>query len=196
MELYIVRHGETYWNAEKKFQGFADIELNENGIRLAKVTGEHLRDIDFDYVYSSPLKRAYKTANLVTEGRYDIITDDRIKEINLGEYEGKHPEEVGGEFKKFFEQPEKFYSENGETFEELRERTSEFLKEVIVPLENKANRVLLTSHAAAIKTMLSYINGTDIKDLWKGEFQKNCAVTIIELKDGIFKVKEEAKVFY
>lgn len=196
MEIYIIRHGETYWNAEKKFQGFADIELNENGISLAKLTGKHLSDVKFDLVYSSPLKRASKTAELVTNGRYEIITDDRIKEINLGEYEGKHPEEVGGEYKKFFDAPDEYTSVNGETFFDVKKRVTEFFEEVVLPLEGKVDRILIASHAAAIKCMLSYINNSDIKDLWQGPFQKNCAVTVIDLVNGQFKIKEEAKVFY
>ena len=58
MKLYIIRHGETPWNAEGRLQGQTDIPLNENGIRLAKITGEALKDVPFDFAISSPLKRA------------------------------------------------------------------------------------------------------------------------------------------
>ena len=58
MVLYFIRHGETSWNVEGKMQGQTDIPLNENGIRLAKITGEALKDVPFDFAISSPLKRA------------------------------------------------------------------------------------------------------------------------------------------
>ena len=57
MEIYIVRHGETVWNEKKLLQGRTDIELNENGRKLARITGENLAGTHFDVVYSSPLKR-------------------------------------------------------------------------------------------------------------------------------------------
>ena len=70
MKLYIIRHGETSWNKQKKLQGQRDIMLNDAGIRLAELTGEGMKDIDFDLVISSPLIRAKQTAELVMAGRH------------------------------------------------------------------------------------------------------------------------------
>ncbi len=64
MRLYIMRHGETSWNALKKIQGIADIPLNEKGRALAKVTGEALKEIKFDLVITSPLCRAKETCQV------------------------------------------------------------------------------------------------------------------------------------
>ena len=61
MRLYIMRHGETAWNAQKKIQGVADIPLDGKGKELAKITGWALRDVDFDRVITSPLNRAKET---------------------------------------------------------------------------------------------------------------------------------------
>ena len=58
MELYIVRHGKTYWNNERKIQGWADIDLTEEGRRVACESAEGMKDIPFDHIFSSPLKRA------------------------------------------------------------------------------------------------------------------------------------------
>ena len=69
MKLYIIRHGETAWNVEGRLQGQSDTELNENGVRLAKVTAEGLKNIPFDLGISSPLRRAKHTAELVLAGR-------------------------------------------------------------------------------------------------------------------------------
>lgn len=72
MRLYIIRHGETQWNVEGRLQGQTDTELNENGIRLAKITAEGMKEIPFDLGISSPLTRAKKTAEIVLEGRNEI----------------------------------------------------------------------------------------------------------------------------
>ena len=89
MKIYLIRHGETSWNTLGRLQGRTDIELNENGIRLAKITGEKLKDVHFDLAIASPLKRAYETAGLVLGDRnIPILTDERIEEISFGEWEG------------------------------------------------------------------------------------------------------------
>ena len=73
MELYIIRHGETKWNSEKRLQGRSDIELNEYGIELARITSEALKDVKFDRIYSSPLKRYYEAAvNLILYAMTDL----------------------------------------------------------------------------------------------------------------------------
>ena len=90
MKLYIIRHGETSWNKQKKLQGQRDIMLNDAGIRLAELTGEGMKDIDFDLVISSPLIRAKQTAELVMAGRHlPMITDRRIIELSFGDWEGE-----------------------------------------------------------------------------------------------------------
>ncbi len=89
MKLYIIRHGETSWNAEGRLQGQTDIPLNENGIRLAKITGEALKEVPFDLAISSPLKRARQTAELVLAGRQvPVLEDARIEELSFGSWEG------------------------------------------------------------------------------------------------------------
>ena len=90
MKLYIIRHGETSWNKEKKLQGRKDIMLDADGIRLAELTGEGMKDIDFDLVISSPLIRAKQTAELVMAGRQlPMITDKRMIEMSFGKWEGE-----------------------------------------------------------------------------------------------------------
>lgn len=89
MKLYIIRHGETAWNVEGRLQGQTDTELNENGVRLAKVTAEGLKNIPFDLGISSPLRRAKHTAELVLAGRnVPLTTDDRLMELSFGSWEG------------------------------------------------------------------------------------------------------------
>ena len=67
MEIYIVRHGETVWNKEKRLQGTADIELNEFGRALAIETGRNLANVTINKIFSSPLKRAYELESLIKD---------------------------------------------------------------------------------------------------------------------------------
>ena len=81
MNIYLVRHGETIWNKEGRIQGREDVPLNEKGIALAEITSEGMREIPFDVIYSSPLIRARKTAEIMRGDRTcPIIEDDRLRD--------------------------------------------------------------------------------------------------------------------
>lgn len=83
-----MRHGQTDWNADHRVQGHTDIALNEVGATQAKTLRSVLKGIEFDAVYTSPLRRAKDTAELIVCDRYEIIMDDRLMERCFGEYEG------------------------------------------------------------------------------------------------------------
>ena len=88
--FYIVRHGETQQNADRIIQGHLDTVLNENGITQAKKLEEMLTETMFDNAFSSDLKRAHQTAKLiVSKKNLEIETDNLLREIKLGKYEGK-----------------------------------------------------------------------------------------------------------
>ncbi len=89
LKLYLIRHGETDWNKEFKIQGSSDIELNEYGRELAFITREGLRHIPFDIAYTSPLKRAKETAEIILGGRnIPLYEDKRVQEACFGSFEG------------------------------------------------------------------------------------------------------------
>lgn len=89
MKIYIARHGQTDWNIEHKAQGHTDIPLNETGLKQAEFLRDKIKGIKFTAVYASPLKRAAETAKIATNGKYNIIYDDRLIERSFGDYEGK-----------------------------------------------------------------------------------------------------------
>lgn len=89
MKIYIARHGQTDWNTQHKAQGRSDIPLNETGIKQAETLRDNIKDIQFTAVYASPLKRAAKTAEIATDGKYTISYDDRLIERSFGDFEGK-----------------------------------------------------------------------------------------------------------
>ncbi len=92
MIIYIVRHGQTDYNVEGRYGGRIDVPLNDTGIKQAQELHEKLKDIKFDLVYSSPLQRAIKTAEIICDN--EIIKDDRIIERDNGELEGKLKTEI------------------------------------------------------------------------------------------------------
>lgn len=87
-DFYIFRHGETDYNVTKRMQGWLDVPLNENGIAQAEMLYKKMSNIKMDCVYSSPLSRALDTAKIVAPNT-KIITNDGLKEWNLGVFNGK-----------------------------------------------------------------------------------------------------------
>ena len=91
--VILVRHGQTTYNAQKRAQGFLDIPLNENGRKQAGLLAESLKDYPIDVFIASPLSRAYVTTEIVAKmhGMKIAYTDDRLKEINYGDWAGLTP---------------------------------------------------------------------------------------------------------
>ena len=211
MEIYIVRHGETIWNADKRLQGSIDIEINENGRELAGETGRRLCDTHFDRIYSSPLIRAYETACLIRGHRnIPIIRDDRLRELSFGINEGKNFSKLLADendpFHYFFKEPAKYVApKNGETLEHICERGKEFMQQVIEPLagfgENKEiesgfERIMIVGHGALNKAIMCYVKQHGVDMFWSGGLQKNCNVIIVNLDQKGYTVIDETRLFY
>ena len=210
MEIYIVRHGQTVWNACKRLQGRTDIELNEKGRELAGETGRILEGTHFDIIYSSPLIRAYETARLIRGHRnIPIIRDDRLMELCFGIYEGrdfsKLLEDENDPFHYFFESPEKYVApEEGESFKHLCERAKDFMQEVIEPLATADSiagkpapeRVMIVAHGAMNKAIMCYVKQHGVDQFWSGGLQKNCNVIVVNLDKKDYTVIDETRLFY
>lgn len=203
MIAYLIRHGETDLNKQKRLQGQSDIPLNEYGRHLAGITGQALYNVDFDCIFTSPLIRAVETARIIAGNRKcDVITDKRIQEISFGEYEGLC---YGSQaynipdlsFNNFFDAPEMYITPpKGEGFEDVIARTGEFWRELITDPEYENKTVLISTHGCALKALLANIYQTEIKDFWGGGVHKNCAVTLVQAVSGEVKVIEEGRIFY
>lgn len=202
MKLYLVRHGETDWNTERRLQGRADIMLNEFGRSLAVKTGKGLENIRFDVCFTSPLKRAKETAELILAGRdVQIVEDERIIEMSFADWEGRHCSkerwEVPDSFQKFFDDPANFEpAPEGESFEQVKERTGRFLEWLYVQKEYESSNVLITTHGAALAGLLNNIKGESIEKYWGVGVHKNCAVTEVEVIDGKPELISENQVYY
>ena len=202
MEIYIVRHGETIWNKDRRFQGRTDIPLTMEGRRLAQITGAALEYTHFDKIFSSPLSRALDTAKLIRGCRnIDIETDDRLKELSFGLHEGDMYADLIKDdslnFKYFFDAPELYIAKDeGETLESLISRAGDFMKDKIEPLADKYERVMIVAHGALNKAIMSYVKKHPISDFWSGGLQGNCNVIILDYDKGVYTIIDETKKFY
>jgi len=161
MNLYILRHGETNYNLEGKFQGRVNTDLNETGIYQSNKTKEKLKKEKFDIVISSPLSRAIETTKIVSN--IDPIIDERIIERSFGTLEGTYciPD---------YEDKIEIY--NIETYEQICERVYDFLNDIIKKYNNKDN-ILIGTHACVAQIIETYFNKEQNKTNWKEFKLKN-----------------------
>ena len=201
MHLYIIRHGETNWNKEKRMQGKCDVPLNEEGIRLAKETANGMKDIHIDLCISSPLKRAATTAELVLEGRnVPIHFDERLEEIGFGDWEGEcivNSTLIPPDFRTMFHEDPLhcIVPPNGESFSDCLQRTKNLFDELCENVSYQDKSILISSHGAASRCFLANFLKKDT-NLWRGCIPKNCAVTVAEIKNKKGYITELDHLFY
>lgn len=202
MKLFIIRHGETFWNKERRLQGQMGTDLDEKGIHLAEVTAEAMKEVPLDLCITSPLLRARHTAEIMTRGRdIPMIEDRRIEEIAFGEWEGKHcmmPElEIpADQWSVFFQDPFHFVPpRGGESITDVVRRTGEFLKEVLANPDYQSMNLLISTHGCAMRALLNPFY-SDPENFWQGGVPKNCAVSEIDVKDGKPELTVSDRVFY
>lgn len=164
--IYIVRHGQTDWNLEGRYQGRIDIDINAEGIKQAENIKQQLKDIKFDIVFSSPLKRAYNTAKIICDN--NIIIDERIIERCNGELEGKLKTEI--EFDIDFNN----LNENRlgiETIGDFRNRINNFFEEIENNYKNK--NILIVTHAGVGIYAKCFFEGEPLNRNYKSYKLKN-----------------------
>ena len=185
--IYLVRHCEAMGNINRIFQGHTDEEIIENGRMQLERLAERFRGIHLDAVYSSPLKRAYHTAEAVNRyHRLPIHTDGRLMEINGGHWEEKPwealPELYPSEWEDWSERPWRFEAEGGEPMREVYRRMAEALTDIAAAHPGEA--VAAASHGCAIRNALCWASGRPIERLLEIPWCDNTAVTVLEFQEG------------
>jgi len=162
----LVRHGQTAWNLEGRYQGQSDIPLNAAGLEQARELARTLQNVRFDAVYSSDLVRALETANTIIalQDHLQVHVDPRLREINQGEWEGVQIEEIRAHYAHLWQarqvDPVNLRPPGGETVGEVFQRMHSALDE-IAGLYLGGN-VLVVSHGLALATILCFIQGFPI----------------------------------
>lgn len=181
MKIYLVRHGETDWNRQGRFQGREDIALNENGILQAKHCGRALKGEAFKAVVTSPLIRARKTAEIMAQNLEisHLIIEEGITERDFKKVSGMTPKER-----------EVFYAsgemDDKEPWEELCNRMLACLGKYAEHYSD--DNILMVSHGASINSVLSVLS--DGKTGTGKILLKNACINIIHYEEGEFSLGE------
>lgn len=179
MKIYYVRHGQTDLNLAKKMQGGGtEKELNETGVSQAYNTKKELENVKYDLVICSPMKRAKQTAEIINEGRdIPIITDERIRERKLGDYEGRDvTEEMENniwDYKLNYNIP------NGENLHDFEKRIDEFFDDIKEKYHDKS--VLIVAHGGIAKVIKAHLYGMPESQNLAEISMNNCEIIETEI---------------
>lgn len=183
--IFFIRHGQTLWNKELKYQGHSDIELSEEGLQQAGQVASRLRHEPFSAIYSSDLKRALVTAEKVAlHHSLPVQTMPEFREVGFGAWEGlKYDQIYAGwseEIEKFFRFPSQVEIPGGESFHDVQKRTNQGLE--ILKQRHEGECIAVVTHGGAIRTMLCSALGIHLDYLWSFR-QDNTAVNIVEYEE-------------
>jgi broad specificity phosphatase PhoE len=170
VEIILARHGETEWNKEEIFRGRADIDLNEVGMRQAELLGEYLSGEEIDFVYSSPLKRAVRTAKAIADRqKLEVNIVPNLNDISFGEWEGKPVKEVKEKdpelYQDWLDTPEQVRVTGGESLEDVRGRAFSFVEDAVMRCGE--GRIVFVSHRVVNKVLILALLGLDNSHFWK-----------------------------
>ena len=180
--LYIIRHGQTAKNKQKVLQGRSDLPLNEEGRRQSLDAGAALAEhvVKAARVYSSPLIRAVETAQLAC-GTDDVVTDERLIEMDYGPYEGMDLTSPAPEVMAFFMDFAGTPAPEGmEQLSAVVERTGKFADEIIE--EAKDGDVVISTHAIAMKGFLEYLTPDSNGSYWS-KYVGNCEIYAVPVTE-------------
>ncbi|MGL5804935.1 MAG: histidine phosphatase family protein [Xenococcaceae cyanobacterium] len=189
--LLLIRHGETNWNRESRFQGIRDIPLNDNGREQAAKAGEFLKNVSIDFGVSSPMLRPKETAEIILKHHTNVTLElvGQLQEICHGLWEGKLEKEIEAEFPGLLQEwkdtPEKVQMPEGENLQQVWDRAiaawHQIVKKHANSEENKTG--IVVAHDAINKVIICALLGLKPDNFWNIK-QGNGAVTVIDYPEG------------
>ncbi|MBN2366535.1 MAG: histidine phosphatase family protein [Calditrichaeota bacterium] len=169
VEIYFIRHGESTGNKEDRFRGQHDFELNETGIDQAEALKNELSGVNFITIYSSPLKRALKTASILAGRTQTLKIEEGFTNIHLGSWENRRKDEIRKQYpdlwKLWLIEPEKLFFPGMETLAEVRERSWVTLQKILSI--HGTGPLGIVTHRAVLKPLFAAMLDIPEPYFWK-----------------------------
>lgn len=185
--IILVRHGQTEWNTVDRFRGRADIDLNDTGVKQAEATAARLGELAVTAVYTSPLKRAIRTAEAIsTASHVQCVPLPELIDADYGLWQGltlKEAEERDPEvFRLWYSNPEMVRFPGGESMEEIRQRASKTLDMLLA--KHDTGYTVVVSHVAVCRLLTLHFLGLETSHFWNVT-QDNCGISMFEVRGGM-----------
>lgn len=179
--IYLVRHGESEANIQKRYSGITDVDLSQNGRYQARLTGQNLSKEKISYIYSSPLKRAKDTAKIISnEIKFvnEVMVEPCLIEVNFGIFENMTWDEMRLQYREETEnwilKKHKYKFPEGEDYDDVIKRISGFI-------DNVPDNSLIVTHFGVIQSILLYLGIADDISLWNFVIS-NCDILVLNNK--------------
>ncbi len=188
--LILIRHGETPYNRDRRYQGHRDTPLTKKGKRQAKEIAIRLRNESLDAIYSSDLKRTRYTAEVMND-YYSLKINilPQLREIDFGDWEGKTHDEIQREWRRLLDEwerePSKIKIPRGESIKDLAERIRSTIKKIVS--NHPDQRVAIITHGGPIRIILMDALGLGADNWWE-TITSNGGISIIEYQSKKAKV--------
>jgi 2,3-bisphosphoglycerate-dependent phosphoglycerate mutase len=164
--LALVRHGESQWNLENRFTGWTDVPLTPKGREEARRAGEKLKDIHFDKAYTSVLKRAIETLDIILEviGRQNmpVAYDQALNERHYGDLQGLNKAETAEKYGKeqvhVWRRSYDVAPPGGESLKDTAARTLPYFEKHIVPDLRAGKNVLVSAHGNSLRSIVMHLD--------------------------------------
>ncbi len=185
-DIYLIRHGQTAWNKEEIFRGRTNVPLDETGLKQAELVGEYFRGMEIHAIYSSPLARAWQTAEKIAEPRSMKVQPlEGIIDMSFGNWEGHPHQEIKGmdpqTYRQWRDEPHRARLPGGESLDDVRLRAMAALETVIQSNPNET--VVVVSHRVVNKVLICGILGIDNSHFWQIG-QDTTAINLIQYRNG------------
>jgi probable phosphoglycerate mutase len=184
--IVLVRHGETDWNRDNRFQGHADPPLNDTGRQQALALADELRGESFEALYASPLRRADETARILAAALgLEAVSDAALKEVDVGSWSGLTRVEVEARYPAGFARWLEYGHgwDDGETYEELGARVIAGLLRIAA--SHPGESVLAVTHGGPIRSALAASERVSFSEARRSiHVVGNCAVIRLAARDG------------
>jgi len=185
--VIIVRHGRTEWNRVERFRGRVDIGLDEVGMKQAEVAANRIREWPISAIYSSPLRRAMDTSEIIAAPlRLNVQPMSGIIDIDYGSWQGLSTEQVIARddslYSQWIESPYEVKFPGGESFAEVRERVASAIGDLIQQYPKET--FVLVSHKVICQILILNLLGLDSSHFWQIT-QDVCAMNLFEVRGGI-----------
>jgi broad specificity phosphatase PhoE len=187
--IYLVRHGATQLTAEDRFSGSAGVELSDEGRWQADRLGERLAREGVSAIYSSPLSRTMNTARIISGqcNSGEPVPMDGLREISHGRWEGLTRSEVeerfGSEYASWEEDPFTFAPEGGESGVAVLARSLPVIRTIVT--RHRDQRVLVVSHKATIRILISSLLGFDARGYRDRLDQAPACLNVLDFRDAV-----------
>lgn len=187
MRVIFVRHGETTFNIESRYQGHTDAELSDLGRRQSERVAERLKDEKIAAIYSSDLSRANETAQAIAAFHgLSIQTDEALRECAFGEWEGLSVSEIAERYPELYQNYQRdsvtHRAPNGERLEELQERVVQAVEQIAE--RHPDGTVVIVSHSGPIRVFFCHALGAGLETFRRIHLD-NCGITTLSLNsDG------------